>query len=647
MPRSTFRSSPVAARSAGLSLAVAALFFSGTAAAFAQAPTPIQITADLSEAGRKLYHAEIDIPVKPGPVTLITPQWIPGTHRPTPIVDSITGVVFTAGPDKTVLPWRRDNVDMYEFHLDIPKGVTSVHAHLDLINPGRQTTKLAAFEWEGLLLYPAHVKVHDILIEPAVRVPSGWGVGTALIPMGEIAASPTGDVHHFGVTTVEQLEDSPVLTGLYFREFPLAPEISPKHFIDVASDEPGDCDLRPATLAEINNLIREADALYKSHHYTQYHLLLTLTDATGGQGLEHGQSSDNGVEEKGFSDDAHQLGNSDLLAHEFTHSWNGKYRRPARLYQPDFATPQQGDLLWVYEGMTQYLGNVLAARSGLKSQQQYREILAFSAANLDSKPGREWRSTEDTAIASSILRSGSPSWSNWKRGQDYYQEGELLWLDADTLIRKLTNDKKSLNDFEAIFLGKGGNTGPLIVPYERPELIADLNEVVPYDWAKFLHDRIDLINPRADLAGIEQGGYKLVYEDHPSQAFMTMLSAGGRRASSNLNAWGTLGFSAAADGTLSDVRFHGPADEAKLSPGVKIYAINGRVFNSDSLHAAIKKAKGTTEPIHLILEQDGFVTMADINYHDGERYPNLVRVDGTPDYLDEITKPMTTPPTSK
>ena len=208
-------------------------------------------------------------------------------------------------------------------------------------------------------------------------------------------------------------------------------------------------------LAEVSNLVREADALYASHHYNVYHFLLTLSDVAGGEGLEHGQSSDNGVGEKGFADDAHQLAESDLLSHEFTHSWNGKYRRPVGLYQPDFATPQQGALLWVYEGMTQYLGNVLAARSGLKSQAQYRDLLAMSAANLDYKPGRDWRPTEDTAMAASILRGGNPAWSNWRRGQDYYQEGELLWLDADTLIRKMTNDKKSLDDFREDLSGQG------------------------------------------------------------------------------------------------------------------------------------------------------------------------------------------------
>jgi predicted metalloprotease with PDZ domain len=614
------------------------------ASAVSAQTAPIRIAADLTEAPRKVYHAEIDIPVKAGPIALTTPEWIPGTHRPTPQVDSITGLVFTAevAGTKQTLPWRRDDVSMFEYHVTVPKGATNLHAHLDLINPGRQTTKLASLEWEGLLLYPAGIPVAKIEVEATVIVPKGWGVGTALTP-----TSQTDDmIHRFAVTTVEQLEDSPVDTGLYYKQFALAPEISPKHFLDVVADEPDDVNIRPSTIAEINNLIREADAMYKSHHYNEYHLLLTLTDATGGQGLEHGQSSDNGINEKGFSTDEQQLGNSDLLAHEFTHSWNGKYRRPARLYQPDFATAQQGDLLWVYEGMTQYLGNVLAARSGLKNQQQYREILAMSAANLDYKSGRQWRSTEDTAIASSILRGGTANWSNWKRGQDYYQEGELLWLDADTLIRKLTDNKKSLNDFEAIFLGKGGNTGPLIVPYERPELIADLNQVVPYDWAKFLHERIDNINPHADLAGIEQGGYKLVYNDVPSDAQKTLTAAGSRRGSA-INVWYSLGLGVMPDGTLSDVRWGGPADKAKLTPGQKIYAVDGRTFSGDNLKAAIKKAKGASEPIHLVLEQDGFVTLADINYHDGERYPTLVRADGTPAYLDDITKPLTTPPAAK
>jgi predicted metalloprotease with PDZ domain len=362
----------------------------------------------------------------------------------------------------------------------------------------------------------------------------------------------------------------------------------------------------------------------------------------GGEGLEHGQSSDNGVGEKGYADDTHQLPESDLLSHEFTHSWNGKYRRPAGLYQPDFATAQQGALLWVYEGMTEYLGNVLAARSGFKTPAQYRDVLALTAAILDYKPGREWRPTGDTAIAASIMRGGNPAWSNWMRNQDYYFEGELLWLDADTLIRKMTGNKKSLDDFEKIFLGKGGNTGPLIATYTFDELVQDLNDVAPYDWATFLHDRVDKINPRADLAGIEQGGYKLVYKDKPSASERTLAAANDRR-DGGLDCWYSIGLRLGGDGRIADVRWNGPADKARLAPGEKIIAVDGQIYSDDALRTAIREAKGGTAPIHLIVQADNFVSNAEIDYHDGERFPALERVEGTPAYLDDIIKPLTTP----
>ena len=622
---------------AGLSLLV--LFFALSVARAQK--TPIQITADLSDAPRKLFHAEVDLPVTPGPLTLTTPKWIPGHHMPDGPVQEITGVVFTANGQ--TLAWRRDDVDLYQFHLTIPPGVSTLHAHLDCIVTARISQKMAAMEWESLLLYPANTPVRDIPIQPSVKVPAGWGIGTALTPVssGSYPVPAPGAVTQFAVTTVEQLQDSPIITGEYFHEFPLAPEITPKHYIDVVSDLPEDANLRPAVLASLDNLVREADALYGSHHYHVYHFLLTLSDVAASMGLEHGQSSDNGVSEKGFADDAHELRESDLLPHEFTHSWDGKYRRPVGLYQPDFATPQQGALLWVYEGMTQYLGNVLAARAGFETQAQYRDRLAETAAILDYTPGRTWRSTEDTAIAASVVRLYTP-WMNWRRGQDYYQEGQLLWLDADTLIRKLTQNQKSLNDFEKIFLGKGGNTGPLIVTYDFNELVQDLNAVAPYDWTAFLNDRIDKINPHADLAGIEQGGYKLVYKDKPSATQRTIARMpAGRRASRDC--WFSIGLSVGGDGSISDVRWNGPADKASLAPGEKIIAVNGQVFSAEALHAAIRGAKANTEPIHLIVQADAFVSLADIDYHDGERYPVLERVEGTPAYLDDITKPLTTP----
>jgi predicted metalloprotease with PDZ domain len=604
--------------------------------------TPIQITADLTDAPRKLYHADIDLPVTAGPLTLTTPKWIPGNHRPTGPVDEITGVVFTAN-GKT-LPWRRDDVDLYQFHVEVPQGVTTLHAHLDCIVLQRVSHKLAVLEWEKLLLYPANTPGSEIPIQPSLKVPGGWGIGTALTPVstGSYPVPASGAVTQYAATTVEQLEDSPVITGEYFHEFELAASLKPKHFIDVVSDYPEDSNLRPAVLAQLNNLVRETDALYASHHYHVYHFLLTLSDVAGGEGLEHGQSSDNGVGEMGYADDAHELAEADLLPHEFTHSWNGKYRRPAGLYQSDFTTAQQGALLWVYEGMTQYLGNVLAARAGFETQAEYRDKLALSAAQLDNKPGRDWRSTEDTAVAASILRGGNLAWSNWKRGQDYYQEGELLWLDADTLIRKMTGNKKSLADFERIFLAKGGNTGPLIVPYTFDELVTDLNSVAPYDWAAFLHDRVDEINPRADLAGIEQGGYKLVYQDKPTATMRTLSRVEMARGPSS-DFWFSIGLRVARDGGIADVRWNSSADKAQLAPGEKIIAVEGRIFSPEVLRQAIQAAKGKTDPIHLIVQADSFVSMPVIDYHEGERYPALVRVEGTPDYLDDITTPVTSP----
>jgi predicted metalloprotease with PDZ domain len=604
-----------------------------------KAQTPIRITADLTEAPRKLYHAEIDLPVKPGPATFITPEWIPGNHRPTGPVADITGVVFTANGKP--LYWRRDDQNLYEFHVEVPKGVTTLHAHLDCIVTSRATDKIAVLEWEKLLLYPANIPVRDIAIQPSVTVPAGWGIGTALTPSGAYDPNAkVGGTTQFQPTNVEQLEDSPVIAGEYFHEFALAPEITPKHYIDVVSDEPEDSNLRPQLLDEISNLVRETGAAYDSRHYHVYHFLLTLSDLAGGEGLEHGQSSDNGVDEKAFATQQSQLGDSDLLAHEFTHSWNGKYRRPFNLYQDDFSKMQQGSLLWVYEGMTEYLGNVLAARSGLKSQVAYRDVLAASAANLDYKSGRIWRPTEDTAIAASILRSDGPAWSNWRRGQDYYMEGELFWLDADTKIRELTNDQKSLTDFLHIFLGKGGNTGPLIVTYNRDELVSDLNQVVKFDWASFIHERIDLINPHADLDGITRGGYKLVYEDHPSPSLAALLHATSRNYPAGPYVWYSLGLQLGADGTIRDVRWGSPADKAKLAPGQKLIAVNGLVFSSDALHQAIVAAKTSQEPIHFLMQSEQYITPVNIDYHDGERYPVMVRVDGTKDYLDEITTPL-------
>ena len=607
-----------------------------TTFAFAQ-KTPIQITADLTEAPRKLYHAEIDIPVTAGPLALITPKWIPGHHSPSGPVADITGVVFTAN-GKT-LAWRRDDVDLYEFHLTVPAGVSSIHAHLDCITTN-VTPNLAVLEWERLMLYPAGMPVRDIPIQASVIVPSGWGIGTSLTPISAYDPQhPAGGTVHYAATSVEMLEDSPIMTGAYFHEYALAPELTPKHYMDIIADSAEAAEIRPTVLEHWNQLIHEAWAMYGAPHYRSYHFLLALRGQMGGGGLEHHESSDNSLPERGLSTDDEEMVSSGLLPHEFTHSWNGKYRRPAGLATPDYATPMKDELLWVYEGLTDYLGNVLGARSGATSPQHYREQLALDAANMDNTTGRAWRSTEDTAISISAfvtLRSAN-AWANWRRSADYYPEGNLLWLDVDTTIRKLTNNSKNLRDFMTVFLNKGGGTTPTVVPYDFNEIVSDLNQVVKNDWAGFLNERVNAINPRANLEGIEQGGYKLVYTEKPSEyQRASMASRGAGR-----DVWFSLGITFENDGTtISDVRLGSAADKAKLIPGQKIIAVNGKVYSKDTLHAAIRQGKDASAPIHLILQNDTLVSQADVDYHDGERYPTLERVEGTPAYLDDITKPL-------
>jgi predicted metalloprotease with PDZ domain len=607
-----------------LAIASIVLFVASTASA---QQAPIQITANLTDAPRKLFHAEIDFPVHPGPLALTAAAWIPGHHATKSTDSDITGLAFTANGN--TLPWRRDDVDLYQFHLTVPAGVTTLHAHLDYIATVKATNALAVLEWEDLMLYPANTPVRQIAIQPSVIVPVGWAVATSLkaISPGDPEHPADGTVH-YAATTVETLEDSPIFAGANFREYPLATVPKPV-FIDVFGDTPEDVDLRPSVVADLEHLVPEAVAMYSSTHYDSYHFLLTLTKNGPYGGLEHHESSDNSLPNASLANDDNLAVGGPVLSHEYTHSWNGKYRRPAGLATPDFATPMKGELLWVYEGLTDYLGNVLGTRCGFMTPAQYHDYIAGVAARLDYTSGRQWRSTADTAVGISGL-SGGAAWANWRRGADYYPEGDLVWLDVDTTIRKLTNDQKSLQNFLKIFLAAHGSTSPQIVPYDFDELVRDLNQVVPHDWAAFLRERVYQVQPHANVEGIEQG-------DKPTDYSKISLRPG----TPALDVWYSLGIAVGSDGAISDVRVGGPADKAKLAPGEKILAVDGTIYTNDALRNAIRAAKGTTTPLNFIIQNDTLVSVVPINYHDGERYPSLVRVDGTPDYLDEILMPLT------
>ena len=586
-------------------------------AAFAQQSPPITLAVDLTDAPRKLLHARLSFPVAAGPLALVFPEWIPGEHGPTGPIDNLAGIAFSVNGQP--VPWVRDNVNMFALHLNIPSGATTLDAKLDFLATAAATGFSAGASTSANLC------------------PSGWHSGTALTVSGH-----TGDTTQFETVTLERLVDSPVLSGRFFKEYPLAPEVTPKHFLDMAADGPEDLNLGRDELEAFSNLVRETGLLYASRHYDGYHFLVTLSDNVAHFGLEHHQSSDDRVGARTFLDEDLQMLEGDLLPHEFTHSWNGKYRRPAGLATANYQLPMKGDLLWVYEGLTQYLGDVLATRSGIWTPAQYRSYLASSAAELDHRPGRTWRDLQDTATAAQTLYSTSDQWDNWRRSVDYYSEGELIWLEVDTTIRQLSQGRKSLNDFCARFLGLGGNTPPKVVPYTFEDVVSNLNAIQPHDWAQFFEQRLTSKSPHAPFGGIANGGYRV---ENTGQDTEMLRAEDGRDHS--LNSWYSLGLKIGGDMTITDVLIDSPAFAAGLGPTMKIVAVNGRRADDELLHHAIRDGKTSKEPIELIIDNTGFFKTVKIDYHGGEKYPHLVRDPNQAALLDDILKPMSKRPVER
>ncbi|HEX4772735.1 MAG TPA: hypothetical protein VH351_18015 [Bryobacteraceae bacterium] len=606
--------------------------------AYGDAREPINITVDLTDAPRKLLHAHLQFPVHAGTMTLYYPQWIPGEHGPTGPIENLAGVAFTAA-GKT-LPWKRDDVHMYALQVTVPDGVTILEARLDYLatadatgfSAGACTTPhLAILNWNLVTLYPAGTAANEITFRPSIKLPEGWHFGTALTEK-----VTEGTSIRFQPVTLETLIDSPVLAGQHFRHIELAPEVQPKHYLDIAADEAEDLAITNEQIAGFSALVRQAGALFRSRHYNSYHFLLTLSDSVAHFGLEHHQSSDDRADARMLIDG--DFSNADLLPHEFVHSWNGKYRRPSGLMTSDYQQPMKGDLLWVYEGLTQYLGDVLATRSGLWTAEQFREYLAQSAAEQDHRPGRTWRSLEDTAKSAQISYADSESWDNWRRSTDFYPEGELLWLDVDTLLRKLSDGRKSLNDFCALFYGPSGDQGPEVLPYTLEDVVTALGSVQTYDWAGFLRGRLEAHGPHAPLAGIQQGGYKLEYNGDMNDY---IRASDGR---SGVNAWYSLGLTITSDGTVRDVLMDSLAYRAGLGPGMKIVAVNGLRATDAVLRAAIGETKTSKAALQFIVQNDDTFRVLSIDSHAGQRYPHLARVAGEPDRLAEILKPIVITP---
>ena len=598
-------------------------------------PGVLKLSVDATDLDRKIFQVRETIPVaKPGPMTILYPQWVPGGHSPRNDLDKMAGLVITANGKP--LPWTRDPVAVHAFHFDVPDGATEIQVSFQFLTPVKPdvgrilvTDDMLNVQWLQLGFYPAGYYTRRIQVEPTVKLPQGWGFGTALEK-----ASGDGQTTTFKTTTFETLVDSPMFAGRYFKQVDLDPGAAVPVRLNIVADKPEDLEIKPEQLQIHRNLVQQAYKLYGAHHYDHYDFLLALTDKMGGIGLEHHRSSENGVVPKYFTDWDKTFVGRDLLAHEYTHSWNGKFRRAADLYTPTLNEPMRDSLMWVYEGQTQYWGNVLAARSGLVTKQQGLEALAATAALYDTRAGRQWRNVLDTTNDPTIANRKPIPWVSWQRSEDYYSEGQLVWLDADTLIREKTGGKKSLDDFAKAFFGvENGSYVPLT--YDFDTVVQTLNGVVPYDWASFLKTRIEGLSEHAPLDGLTRGGYRLIYTDAPTDYFKAAETK-----SKIVNLSYSLGITVGKDGALSGVNWDSPAFKAGLTAGETIVAVNGTAYSDDGIKDAVKATAKADAPLVELLVKDGdrYRTVK-IDYHGGLKYPRLERIEGTPARLDDIYAP--------
>jgi len=614
------------------------LLFCATSVRAQTEKKPIRIAVDLRDATKYIFHATLEFPVKEGALTLVYPKWIPGDHAPTGPITDLTGLKFRAGGKE--IPWLRDDVDMYAFHCNVPAGAETLEVSLDYLSPNTAqsawensaaTSQLAVLNWFLVMLYPQGAKSDDLAYEARLRLPAGWKYGTAL----PVAKDSGGEIE-FQAASLTTLMDSPVIAGAHLRTIELSRGEQPIHRIHIASDSAAANEATPAQVQHLRQLVVETGALFGARHYRRYDFLLSLTDNMHTDGVEHHESSDNRVGEHMLLDPMVLETQMDLLPHEFFHSWNGKYRRPAGLATPDYQAPMKSDLLWVYEGLTQYYGTMLAARSGFWTPDGLRETLASQAAYLNERPGRSWRDLQDTAISVQILYGARQGGSSWRRGVDYYEESTLIWLEADTIIRGKTQGKKSLDDFCKKFHG-GPNTPPKLVPYTFEDVLVVMQEIAPYDWRAFFTERLNTHGPGAPLGGLENSGWRLVFNESMNEHQRAEETVG--RVTDVQFSLGIIVHDPGGENSdeVSDVIAGSPAAQAGMAPGMKLVAVNGRRWTPEVLHEAIRRAKGGKEPIELLVENEEYFQNYRIDYHGGERYPHLER-NGKPDLLSEVAR---------
>ncbi|MBU6268402.1 MAG: peptidase M61 [Sphingomonadales bacterium] len=604
-------------------------------------PGVITLDIDATDTKRAAYRVTETVPVAPGTKDLILqlPQWIPGHHSPGGTIDQLVDVKFFAGGK--ALKWWRDPVEVYAFHVEVPEGATAVTATFINTSPiqgseGRVTVtpEMLNLQWDRMSLYPAGHYVRQIRVKPTVTFPAGWQVATALD-----GKSQSGNAVTWSVVDYETLVDSPIFAGANFKRFDLGGNVA----LNVVADKPEQLAIKPENLDAYKALVTEAGLNYGAYHFDHYDLLLALSDKLGGIGLEHHRSSENSQETKSLTDWKDLDWDRNVVAHEFSHSWDGKFRRSARLWTPDYRQPMQDNLLWVYEGQNQFWGLVLAARSGVQSKDVVLGEFASYAGQFSMWPGRGWRSVEDTTHDPIMAARRPKPFASLDRNEDYYTEGALVWLEADQVIRAGTGGSKGLDDVAKVFFGiKPGDWGE--VTYEFGDVVKALNEVYPHDWATFLDTRINQPGQPAPLAGIEKAGYRLVWKDEPN-----VYDKGRFGNAKILNLFNSLGVNIDKDGKITSCRWDSPAFNANLVQGSKIIGVNGSTYDQDAMKAAITAAKTGKEPIQLIVQRGDKVAMVAIDYHDGLRYPWLERVTPgkEPAGLDLLLAPRRAVPTVK
>lgn len=597
---------------------------------------PVTITLDARKAALGRAYAHLTIPVRPGPFTIDYPEWIPGEHGPTGPLSDISELRVSAGGKQ--LRWQRDQVDLYAFHVNVPPGTSSVNVDFTvLLNGGGDmmaTRNILIGNWNRYIFYQRNIDNTQYFARASIVLPAGWDFASAL-PV----ASRSGDRVNFDTVSLETLIDSPTDMGAYVKHITTWTGDGAATYLDVFADAPEDLKIDGKVIDAYKRLTPEAMALYGGRHWNVYHAELTLSNTLGFQGIEHHQSSDDRAPDDFLTNPRSQMLNGDLVPHEFSHSWNGKYRRPFDLQQPDYNEPypERTELLWQYEGMNQYMGDLLSFRAGIRDPKDYPEYLAALYSNLAYEPGRNTTPLIDTT-------TGAPYYYCCARGVypslrrtsgDFYREGELVWLDADTIIREQTHGAKSLDDYTKVFAG--GVSGPKVVTYTREDVERYLNQVVPYDWHGFFEKYVYSIAPVPPADEIERAGYTLVFNDTPNKF---VNGRGGR----GVGAWFDAGMQIGATGAISDVRENSAAWKAGLAPGMQIVGVNGREFSADLWTQAIKDAKNSSAPLHLLIKQGHWYQTADLDYHDGLKYPHLERVAGTADMLSEIMRAHATGP---